>query len=103
MGIAWKRPTSHVSHAERQTLAETIGRDGAALLEDLFDPTAPPLLREIPAIELLRQIWVQNYYVEDGRLRWRENEDIPPSARFLSSPYDPDAHYRKKRRTTWTG
>jgi len=91
------------SRTERQALAETIGRDGAALLRDLFDPAAPPLLREIPAIELLRQIWVQNYYYEDGQLRWRSNEDIPPPARSISSPYDHEARYSKKRSTTWVG
>jgi transposase len=91
------------SRTERQALAETIGRDGAALLRDIFDPAAPPLLREIPAIELLRQIWVQNYYYEDGQVRWRSNEDIPPPARYISSPYDDEARYSKKRSTTWVG
>ena len=40
------------SRAERQELAETIGRDGALLLEAIFDAAAPHWLREIPAIEL---------------------------------------------------
>jgi transposase len=91
------------SRAERQTLAELIGRDGAMLLEAIFDPAAPPLLREIPAIEILRQIWLQNYFYEDGQLRWRSNEDIPPPARYISSPYDREARYSKKRSTTWVG
>jgi transposase len=91
------------SRAERQTLAELIGRDGAMLLAAIFDPAAPPLLRDIPAIEILRQIWVQNYFYEDGQLRWRSNEDIPPPARYISSPYDREARYSKKRSTTWVG
>ncbi len=91
------------SRAERQSLAEVIGRDGADLLEAIFAPTAPPLLRQIPAVEILRQIWVQNYRWEDGQLRWRSNEEIPPPARFISSPYDPEARYSKKRSTTWVG
>lgn len=40
------------SKGERQTFAEVIGRDGAGLLQDIFHPAAPPLLREIPAIGL---------------------------------------------------
>src|SRR5256714_11187532 len=44
------------SRTERQALAELIGRDGATLLAAIFDPAAPQLLREIPAIEILRQI-----------------------------------------------
>ena len=33
------------SRSERQALAELIGRDGATLLEAIYDPTAPVLLR----------------------------------------------------------
>jgi len=33
------------SKAERQTFAEVIGRDGAGLLQDIFHPEAPLLLR----------------------------------------------------------
>ena len=91
------------SRTERQALAELIGRDGATLLAAIFDPAAPQLLREIPAIEILRQIWIQNYFYEEGQLRWRSNEDIPPPARYISSPYDRQARYSKKRSTTWVG
>src|SRR2546421_3942232 len=91
------------SRTERQALAELIGRDGATLLAAIFDPAAPQLLREIPAIEILRQIWIQNYFSEEGQLRWRSNEDIPPPARYISSPYDHEARYSKKRSTTWVG
>jgi transposase len=42
-------------------LAEVIGRDGSTLLTDIFALDAPALLREIPAVEILRRIWVQNY------------------------------------------
>jgi transposase len=88
------------SRAEREKLAEGIGRDGASLLEALFDPAAPPWLRQVPAVEILRQIWVQNYWWEDGQIRWRSNEEIPPSTRYISSPYDHEARYSKKRSTS---
>ncbi|HEY7419546.1 MAG TPA: IS1182 family transposase [Ktedonobacteraceae bacterium] len=91
------------SRTERQELAETIGRDGALLLEALFDPSTPPWLQEVPAIKLLRSIWVQNYWYEDGQLRWRSVENIPPSALYIGSPYDREARYSKKRSTTWVG
>ncbi|HEX4204496.1 MAG TPA: hypothetical protein VHZ51_09945 [Ktedonobacteraceae bacterium] len=89
------------SRAERLELAETIGRDGALLLDAVFDAASPPLLRELPAIELLRRIWVQNYWYENGHLHWRSIEDIPPSALYVGSPYDREARYSKKRSTTW--
>ena len=89
--------------ANRLALAETIGRDGWALLSDVSAPTAPAFLREIPAVELLRRVWVQNYRHEEGRLHWREATDIPPARDFVSSPYDLQARYGKKYSTQWTG
>jgi transposase len=91
------------SQAERRVVAEVIGKDGASLLSAIFDPTTPSWLREIPAVEILRQIWVQNYSYEDGHIRWREQHDIPPATRFINSPYDPEARFGKKRSTMWTG
>jgi transposase len=80
-----------------------IGRDGFALLADVFDPASPPFLREIPAVEILRQIWIQNYHAAEGQVRWREQADIPPATQFINSPYDPQARYGKKYSLRWTG
>lgn len=91
------------SQADRQAVAEVIGQDGWTLLTDLFDPAAPALLREIPAVEILRQIWVQNYYWQDDQLHWRDQNTIPPATTFINSPYDPEARFGKKRSTMWTG
>jgi transposase len=88
---------------ERQAIAEQIGQDGANLLTDLLAPTAPEWLRQVPAVERLRQVWIQNYGYENGQLRWRSNENIPPASRFIGSPYDTEARYGKKRETTWVG
>ena len=88
---------------ERKALAEATGQDGAALLAAVRDSVAPPWLREIPAVETLRRVWVQQFIVEGEALRWRITEELPPAARFSSSPYDVDAHYAKKRTTTWVG
>lgn len=89
--------------AERQVVAEVIGRDGSGLLWDIFDPTAPVLLRDIPAVQMLRRIWVQNYCYEDDLLHWREQGNIAPATQFINSAYDPDARFGKKRSTMWTG
>lgn len=88
---------------KRTALAEEIGRDGSQLLTDIFDPHSPAFLREISAVQILRQIWMQNYYWDEGVLRWRESSDIPPQKQFINSPYDPQARFRKKRSTMWTG
>lgn len=89
--------------AERQVLAETIGRDGHQLLQAIYGPTAPAWLREVPAVDILRQVWVQQYYVEGDRLRWRTAEELPPAELMIQTPYDIEVRYSKKRSTQWTG
>jgi len=91
------------SQEERQAMAELIGRDGSNLLTDLSAAEAPAWLREIPAVEILRRIWVQNYVWVEGHLHWRSNDNLPPGNQFINSPYDPEARYGKKRETRWTG
>ena len=48
-------------------------------------------------------MWVQNYQRVDDAVRWRSSENIPPPSRSIGSPYDVEAHYSKKRSTTWVG
>ena len=64
---------------------------------------APGWLREAPAVETLRRVWVQNYHRAAGRVTWRTADDIPPPPRFIGSPYDLDARYARKRATAWLG
>jgi transposase len=91
--------------AARQALAAQIGADGRALLQAVYAPGAPAWLRELPAVEALRQIWVQQYYAPDeaGVVRWREDRDRPPGARRIVSPHDLEARYGTKREVSWTG
>lgn len=89
--------------AARQAYAETIGGDGAALLTAVFAPTAPAWLREVPAVETLRRVWVQQYQVLDGAVRWRADDNIPSALLMINSPYDPEARYGKKRGMAWVG
>jgi transposase len=89
---------------ERQALAETIGRDGLAILGAVDADEAPSCLRGLPALRVLRAVWIQNYLVTDTDVRWRtDQEGLPPAARFISSPYDTDAHYARKHTTSWVG
>jgi transposase len=88
----------------REALALAIGADGHALLAAVYATDAPAWLRELPAVETLRRVWVQQYAVEDGRLHWRTDaHGLPPASRFISSPYDLDAHLARKRTTPWVG
>jgi hypothetical protein len=61
--------------------------DGFALLTAAYATTAPPELRTLPAIEILRQVWLQNFTITDGKTGWREPDNIPPTGRYIASPY----------------
>ena len=89
--------------AAREAFAVLVGGDGHALLAALYAPDAPAWLREIPAVETLRRVWVQQFRLEEGAVRWRAADDIPPAAVFIGSPYDEDAHYARKGTTSWVG
>src|SRR2546430_2132721 len=89
--------------SKRAALVEQIGRDGFDLLTWVRETDAPSWLREIPAVEILRQVWIQQFLVEEGQIRWRSNEHIPPASRLISSPYDTQPHMSIKRDTVWTG
>src|SRR5690606_1579174 len=52
-------------------LAETVGRDGYYLLTRVYAQEAPAHLRVVPAVNILRLVWIQQFYLEDGQLRWR--------------------------------
>jgi transposase len=88
---------------EREALAETIGADGFDLLDAIYSPTAPVELRQLPAVEALRQIWLQQYYAPTEKIQLRNEKDGPPSAVRIRSPYDLDARNSTKRTTNWTG
>ena len=51
----------------------------------------------------MRQIWIQQYYVENGQLKWRDRENLPPNSLLIQSPYDPEARNRTKRALNWSG
>jgi transposase len=91
------------TQAARAALALTIGHDGWRLLAAIDHPDARAWLREVPAAAILRRVWIQNYWWDGTQLRWREADNIPPAARFISSPYDLDAHYARKHTTQWVG
>ena len=61
------------------------------------------VLTRLPKIEILRQVWATQYAEEEGHLRWRATDALPPCAEQICSPYDPDARYSTKREADWVG
>jgi transposase len=92
-----------VSKAAREQQAQVYGEDGKRLLDAIFEDNSPGWLRQVPAIETLQQVWVQQYYVCEDQVHWRTEHGIPPATLMISSPYDLDAHYAKKHTTLWVG
>jgi transposase len=93
--------------SKREALARQIGADGYQLLD--WVRAADPALgvRELPALEALRRIWLQQYYrcTAPGleAVRWRTGDEQPPAAVRITSPYDLEARYSSKRETHWVG
>jgi transposase len=100
----WRLPGSETKRTE---LASQYGRDGYHLLEAAFAPGAPGWLRELPAVEMLRRVWVQQYTrSQDGTVTRREagfESGLPPGRSRITSPYDTSARYSQKRGKEWRG
>jgi transposase len=85
----------------REALARQVGADGYQLLAWVQAADTALDLRELPALEALRQLWLQPSYrwTVPGweARRWRTSDAQPPSAVRLASPYDLEARDRSKR------
>ncbi|MEV0734329.1 transposase [Polymorphospora sp. NPDC050346] len=125
-----RQPTGTV--AVRQYV-EQVGADGIALLRAVYGRMAPAGGPGVAAVEVLRQVWVQQYwYDESGQLRWREAKmsrarksregttrrrsstmaadgeaepaRVPWSSAEVVSPYDPQARFsHKPGKVEWVG
>jgi transposase len=89
--------------AKQTELIEQIGADGLRLLAALHGPDAPASLRLLDRVQTLRQMWIQQYFIDDGQARRRDLKDRPPGAERLVTPYDTDARGSVKRGTFWDG
>lgn len=106
----WRLPASQ---AKKDELALAYGKDGFTLLAAVNVPACPAWLREIPAVEVLRVVLLQNYtrtVTGNGRevIKRRGNDidkdgGLPPGCRRLTSPYDTDARWGAKRDMFWNG
>jgi transposase len=93
--------------SKRDALAVQIGAEGYALMDAIFGQEDARHLQQLPALEMLRQMWLQQYYrcTEPGMeaVRWRGSDERPPAALQLQSPYELEARYSTKRDTQWVG
>jgi len=99
----WQDYRLPAGRTEREELAAMIGRDGRTLLHLVETAGDDPWLPALPALQVLRRVWIQQFYADQETARWREAKDLPPSSLLICTPYDPDARYSQKRTTIWTG
>jgi transposase len=105
---SWRPPASQSKQGE---LAVASARDGYALLEAVYDDSSPAWLRELPAIDVLRRVLLQNYTraitggkeVIKRREKEPEGDGLPPGHARIASPYDLDARWGVKREELWLG
>jgi hypothetical protein len=100
----WRMPSSKT---KRVALGNDFARDGHALLRAVWHPNCPPWLRELPAVEVLRRVLMQQVKITadrtgQGVITLRDAEDgLPPGRSRIVSPYDTDARWGGKRDLHW--
>src|SRR5487761_1056913 len=108
---SWRPP---MTEKKRSELAIAYAEDGYALPGAVYDPASPDWLRNIPAVQVLRTVLLQNYVIvtgEDGTevVRRREKsvreggDGLPPGDKRTASPWDLDARWSVKRDEFWLG
>ncbi|MEU9357286.1 IS1182 family transposase [Streptomyces sp. NPDC048301] len=91
------------ARVQRDQVYRRIGDDGTLLLRMAWADDAPPRLRSLPELEVLRQVWVQHFHLVDGEVARRGPKDRPPGATRLVSPYDTEARGGAKGEVRWDG
>lgn len=80
---------------QREALGQLIASDGYQLLTWVWDAESPPQFRALPAVEILRQVWMQQCSCctipGHETIQLRALSDKPPSAQLIQSPYDLEA------------
>lgn len=102
-GMRWDEMRLPKAEGARAALVALVGTDGYQLLAALADPAAPGWLREVPAVQLLQQVWAQQYIQDGGTVRWRTEAELPPLQEMIQTPADSAARNRTKRKLNWTG
>ncbi len=95
------------SREKRQTLSQQIGEDGFWLLRHAFASDTPALVCANPGIEALRQIWIQQYYLDtsavEPRITLRSSDNLPPAEKRIPTPYELEARYARHDDKEWVG
>ena len=96
----------------RDAYVAQVGTDGFVLLDALNRAEAPPDATTLPAVTVLRRVWMRHFEqaqggpdgerADKGGVRLRPVQGRGPGDR-IESPYDTDACFRSKRGRGWSG
>jgi len=88
----------------RHAYVAQVGADGHTLLTMLAAPETPVALRHLREVELLGQMWEQQFEVHgEGQWRLRDADAMPPASDRVESPYEPEVRFATKRQMHWVG
>ena len=89
--------------AARAAYGRMVGADGFYLLGALEQEGTPAEARTSESVEILRQVWARHFEHAKTGVRLRSGRELARAGEALESPYDPEARFRTKRSTQWTG
>jgi transposase len=99
----WATARLPKSPAKRNQLALAIGADGRYLLAALAQPEAPRHTDQLSAVQVLQQVWAQQFECQADKVQWRAPEKIPPGAQLIVTPHDPEARPGQHGEHRWHG
>ena len=99
----WYQLLRRGKEKDKQALFEQIGSDGMVLLSAIYHGAAPVGLAELPAVNHLRQCWLEQFWLDDSVVKLRDADGMKPSAERLDTPYDSEARRGTKGGTFWMG
>ncbi|MGQ4334928.1 IS1182 family transposase [Streptomyces hayashii] len=89
--------------SRRDQTYRRVGDDGMHLLRNIWAKDAPPGLRALSEVEVLRRVWVQYFHLVEGEVARRSPKDRPPGLMRLVTPYDLEVRTGGKRDINWNG
>jgi len=89
-----------LSQEEVRKGMQKTGKDGFWLLDHL-DASAPEKVLALPEVEVLREVWEQQFTRRGGKVKVKSTPI--KGKEVICSPHDPQARWAKKRSMQWVG
>jgi transposase len=101
--MVWRGSRLPKSKAKRAELAASVGEDGACLLEAIGQEGTPEELEGLLTVQVLKEVWQQQYEKGTEGWRWRPVGTLPPGADLIDTPHDLEVRYTNRKGKAWRG